>query len=253
MKSINTLIILYSISPFISYASESRINIWIAENKNEFSYGIHSLLLEHIPDTKKFDLRLYEYGRALADFKSIKPTCLFNRRVSSIFKDASYSIAVTTYQSRELFFRTGMSHNTDKIKDDSGIVSLAKIFENYPDRVLMIGEGLTYGDKLDAEIKKIPVHNLYVRAPSGHAGAYINMLEKERIDYLIEYPISFKSSKKLGEKFSSFKISESIFINGHLVCNKATPPEAIKTYNKAITASEKKIKEMHIEFGFKIY
>lgn len=235
-----------------SYATEDITTIWIAEKKSEFAFAIHSALLDKISDTKKLDFRLNEYGRALIDYKSQKPTCLFNRRVSKIFQDASYSLPITKYESRELFFRIDLSHDIRKITDDTGRVSLLKIFENYPDRVLMIGEGLTYGDELDEEIKKIPPNNIYLRAPSGHAGAYINMLEKERIDYLIEYPISFRTPKHIHGRFSSFKISESPFIIGHLVCNKATPKEVIGQYNKAIADSKEALQKIHNEFGFKI-
>jgi len=186
----------------------------------------------------------------LINYQSDKPTCLFNRRISSIFKDAQYSDAITKYKSRELFFRSNMKHDFYEITDSDGLVSLHKLFEKYPDRVLLVGEGLTYGDKLDHEIKQLKRSNLYVRVPSGHAGAYIQMFTQGKVDYLIEYPISFKIIKSDPAEYSSFKVSETEFTTGHLVCNESTPRGIIDSYNKAIKLSQDKINEVHKAFGF---
>lgn len=234
------------------YAEEIKTTIWIGESKDEFSFEYHSILLENLKINKNLEFRTYEYGRALSDYNSSKSTCLFNRRISSIFKDAKYSSPISKYASRQLFFRPETHHSIERITDATGLVDLEKLFLTYPDRVLLVGNGLTYGDKLDATIKKLDTKNLYFRVPSGHLGAFIKMLMQKRVDYIIEYQISFNHIQLDTSKYSSLKISSDEYTTGHLVCNKETPDQVIKLYEEAIKIKQPEITQIKMKFNMLI-
>lgn len=198
-------------------------------------------MLNTLKNNKNLDFRVYEYGRALADYNSEKSTCLFNRRVSSIFKDAKYSSPVSKYESRELFFRTDTLHQKDNILNSNGFVDLKKLFSEYPERILLVGQGLTYGDELDSTIKILNTKNSYFRVPSGHSGAFVKMLMQDKVDYILEYKISFDALDIDASKYSSLKISNEEYTTGHLVCNYITPDEVIKIYEDAIIENSSEI------------
>ncbi|PCI62348.1 MAG: hypothetical protein COB35_03910 [Gammaproteobacteria bacterium] len=157
--------------------------------------------------------------------KSAKTTCVSNRmktperELSNVF-----STPVNLYMGYRLYY---LKLNNDipeqLLAKDKQLKSLTALFTMFPKRVLAITKGRSYGDYFDQQISILPTKNIYARLGSSPAKAIAQMLLRKRVDYLLEFPVTFKTEMSLNRQGVNFKsigvVNSPHYILGHVACS----------------------------------
>jgi len=119
------------------------------------------------------------------------------------------------------------------------LASLAALFTGKSVYTLGIDSGRSLGIFLDQQIASLDGHNLVVRTGGGSTTSLVQMLLKNRIDYILDYPFSVNSALNY---LSSPRVLESLeiagspgYIIGYVACNNGEKgQQIIKEINIAL-------------------
>jgi uncharacterized protein (TIGR02285 family) len=106
------------------------------------------------------------------------------------------------------------------------IISLASLFTGKSSYVLGVDEGRSFGVFLDEQLATLEKHNLIVRRGGIATKFLVKMLLKNRVDYIIEYPVSINEALKsipINIKLDSLRIANSPdYIVGYIACHQGS-------------------------------
>jgi len=200
------------------------------------------LLMAALPQYQ-FNIEFVQNPSITQLLQKIPNSCAFNRvKNPKRLKENIYSLPVNIALGLQLYYKKG-SHASEQAisaqNKDEQLLSLAALFTGKINYTLGIDKGRSFGVFLDRQITVLDNHNLVMRRAGGTAYSLVSMLLKDRIDYLIDYPIAVnKALKKLQTTITldSLAIAGSPeHIIGHIACNKdPTGKKTIDDINKAL-------------------
>ncbi len=114
-------------------------------------------------------------------------------------------------------------------------ISLAELFVQYPQRRLIVSDQISYGDKLDQQITKLPEQNKIVRRGASHVQGILDMFSERRGEYALFYPLEM-SARQWQESTVSYTVAGiEPYLLGRLMCvNNPETRQFIKKVNKQI-------------------
>jgi len=177
--------------------------------------------------------------------QKIPNSCAFNRvKNPKRLKENIYSLPVNIALGLQLYYKKGSRAGEQALSarnKDEQLLSLATLFTGKLNYTLGIDKGRSFSAFLDRQITALDSHNLVIIRGGGSPYSLVNMLLKNRIDYLIDYPIRVnKAQKKLQTTITldSLEITGSPkHIIGHIACNKGpTGQKTIDDINNALQA-----------------
>jgi len=213
--------------PEVLWLSDSQIDIDYFRSKEHISISVDTInLIVNSIDNYQIDLKLATIPRINALLRKDHNLCMVNRIKTKPREAYSYfSLPLNLFPGLRLYFLDNESNFSSQLLNKGGqLISLSDLFVKYPENVLGISKGRSYGERLDKKISAIEADNLYIRSGSNQQEAIIEMLLKNRIDYIIDYPVEVNSmlnKLKRPIKLKSVGIAGSDkFILGRLACGK---------------------------------
>jgi uncharacterized protein (TIGR02285 family) len=111
--------------------------------------------------------------------------------------------------------------NQNDLNTQGELISLERLFSNYPTQILGVASGVSYGVYLDKDIAKLAPKNIFVRSGSKRISSLAKMLFKQRVNYVIYYPQEINELNLANLKLESYKIAGSPpYFLGHVACSK---------------------------------
>jgi uncharacterized protein (TIGR02285 family) len=108
---------------------------------------------------------------------------------------------------------------------------LTRLFSHYPEQILGIASGVSYGVELDWEIAKLSPKNVFVRSGSKRIVSLANMLFKQRVNYVIYYPQEINVLNQSNIELESYTIAGSPpYFLGHVACSKTDTGKQITSH-----------------------
>ncbi|QBG34837.1 hypothetical protein [Litorilituus sediminis] len=208
---------------------------WLVENTHEGKINSDSPAVSTSQETIRYILKQLkskgydiEYiptsiKRINALLKSQQNVCVDNkiktpqRQQYSIFSDVQHIyLGLKLYR---LAKTSPMSQKALNAQDE--IISLPALFAQYPDEILGIADGASYGVILDKQIAQLASNNVFARSAGFRVKSTADMLVKQRVDYVIYYPADI--DMLIGKRISleSYKVANTPdYIKGHISCAK---------------------------------
>jgi len=189
--------------------------------------------------------------RTLKLMENTKNICVVNRiKTKERLKKYIFSLPINLFIGRRLYQNIEFPPLTLVDKPNSSI-NLATLFTQKPDAKILITKQISYGDKLDAQLAKLPEKNKVLRNGGEHEKGIIDMFLKGRTEFSLLYPqqaFTFITNKEV----RSYAI-ESIepYVLGHLMCTKnAETREFIKKIDLHLSTeiNTKELLDIHLEF-----
>jgi len=157
-----------------------------------------------------------------AQLKNKDNVCAASRiKTKQRLKYSLYSKPQNIYLSHKIYRLANKSPLSPAIFDTLGnLKSLYHLFGQYPDSILAIADGVSYGKILDNQISHLNKDNLYNRGGSHRVVAINEMLFKDRVDFIIYYPTEIKLLLSEPDILESYHIAGTEpYILGHFTCS----------------------------------
>ncbi len=238
MKLIFVFILLF-MTPFTIFEIEGKTRIlWLTDDsRDQKNYSENNLvsigtdttnLLLYALNNYQIDFQLAPISRIDLLLKSQGAICVGNRvRTKDRAQDNIFSLPLNVYPGLRLYYADKNAEVPQRALNQSfEVISLAELFKQRPDKVLGISKGRSFGHYLDDQIKGIAKENIMLRAGNGRYQALIQMLLKNRIDYIIDFPTEVQ--RKLTEFSQSIDVKVDLksvaianspkFISGRVAC-----------------------------------
>jgi len=154
-----------------------------------------------------------------------KTTCASNRmKTPERELNNVFSTPVNLYMGYRLYYLASKGNFPEQLfSKDKQLTSLLALFAMFPKRVLAITKGRSYGDYFNQQISKLLKNNIYTRLGSQPAKAMGKMLLSRRIDYLLEFPVTFKTEMSLNQQKVNINsigvVNSPNYILGHIACS----------------------------------
>jgi uncharacterized protein (TIGR02285 family) len=200
------------------------------------------LLMASLPQYQ-FDTEFSSQSRTTRMLRKLPNSCAPNRvKTAARLQDTIYSSPLNIALGLRLFYKEGKRTKIipeKAINKDNELTSLPSLFTGKSTYILGINEGRSLGVFLDKQISTLDKHNLVIRSGNDSTTALVKMLLKDRIDYIIDYPISV--NKVLNKHPATIKldslgvVDSSAYIVGYVACNKSpSGQKIIDDINKAL-------------------
>ncbi|KGJ91156.1 hypothetical protein [Colwellia psychrerythraea] len=179
-------------------------------------------------------------GRLL---KKLPNSCAPNRvKTPERLKENTYSLPLNIALNLRLYYRADTTLKaliSGAINNEQQLISIASLFTGKSTSTLGIDDGRSLGIFLDAQISSLEKHNLIIRSGGESTTSLVKMLSKNRIDYIIDYPISVNQALNIiptDVALKSLEIAGSPdYIVGYVACSKdSIGQEIIKDINNAL-------------------
>jgi len=188
-----------------------------------------NLVLQALTDYD-INVQLVQIPRASMLMKVMDNVCISNRvKTKARLKDNIFSLPVNIFPSLRLYYmpaqKSVLEQGIDKrlFTEAGELKSLASLFDVYPEAILATTKGRSFGEIIDEQMKQVPERNKMTRAGDGRYHAFIQMLLKGRIDFIIHFPVEIRQELTLpAEKYelSSLSLANiSEYIVGHIACS----------------------------------
>ena len=179
-------------------------------------------------------------SRIIAALSEETPACAF-MIVKSPEREAAFDFSLPTdyLLSHRLYQTTDTPPlPAELLNDDNELASLRALFSYYPQRKLMLLKDRSHGALLDAQIADLPDSVKYYRWGSHQYDSDIQMLVRERGEYILAYPYDIQREAQNYPEitFQSAAIAgNSAIKTGHMMCNR-NPDTAdfLSTVNDAL-------------------
>ena len=144
-------------------------------------------------------------------------------------KFSIFSLPHESYLGQQLYRLAQASPLNENVLNNRGeIISLARLFGHYPAQVLAIASGVSYGVRIDQQIAELSNNNVFIRAGANRISSLMNMLLKNRIDYIISYPQDINIINRDDVHLESYTIADSpLYFIGHVSCSKTASGQKI--------------------------
>jgi len=206
---------------FIVEAAEKTRILWLTDDSsdqknhlegNQVSIGTDTtnLVLNSL-DNYQLDFLLAQIPRINLLLKSNDNICVGNRvKTNERALYNVFSLPLNIYPGLRLYYVKKYSNIPPSLLNESlAIKSLPTLFDEQPNNILGISKGRSFGKYLDEQVNKISKKNIMVRAGNGRYEALSQMLIKNRIDYMIDFPTEHKRKMDLAaSKYSSATLPE---------------------------------------------
>jgi len=192
---------------------------WLLEDKKENI----DLLAKVSPDTSVatyieskivsqltgYDIKISRVSMKRIDHyvKNTPNSCVANRaRIKSREAYSLFSTPQSFYITHKLYrFNRSDSLPAPLLNEDGEVIAIKDIFHHFPKAKIGIADGVSFGQFLDREIKRIPLKNIHYRSGANRVTALEAMLYSRHIDYLLALPIDIVPNvkqKTLLEKYT---------------------------------------------------
>ena len=250
-------IFLYIGLNFCSAANSEKIKLlWLTDDsrdvvnllsKKQISIGsdttnlVLNNLVHNTQGKFEFNFQLAQIPRINRILATVPNACVSNR-IKTKQRDQKnlFSSPLNLYLSYRLYYLADQDDiPTNLLDDQQQLISLSALFNAFPNRILGLSKGQSYGKYLDAELSHLNPENIYQRPGEGRYDAIINMLLRHRIHYIITYPTTIENelnieNTNLPIKSIAIKGSPE-YIVGRIACNKsATGQKVITEVNKIL-------------------
>jgi uncharacterized protein (TIGR02285 family) len=187
------------------------------------------LLMSALPQYK-FDIEFAQSPSIARLLNKLPNSCAPNRvKTPERLKNNIYSLPLNIALGLRLYLKQlPKSNNVSKgtFDDEQQSISLASLFTGKSTYTLGIEKGRSYGVFLDNQIVALDKHNLVIRSGEEATSSLVKMLLKDRIEYMIEYPIGINETLNniASEiRLNSLRITGSPdYILGYIACHKGT-------------------------------
>lgn len=212
------------------FQSQKTTNMAIASNHLIFKALDTPFHYQYSPSERT--LRMMEQGKSI---------CITNRLKTPAREKLYYfSKPTSIFLSHQLYLLPKLKPiPPDMLNSNGEIKSLPLLFSHYTEQKLYVGKTDSYGEFFDQQIKQLLSRNIYLRSGStAHHRAKLKMFEKERIDFILEYPSELHSFVQEETKLQGYSIAGSpSYIKNYWVCSKTKQGLAmIQHLNKAISS-----------------
>ena len=238
-RLLNCLALLCLIISFHSYAAEAPQNtiLWLVPSADSVArfrqsepYNIttdtSNLLLNQLQGYH-IKLQVRSLAKLVDLLKNDKVSFCAPNRIKTAERERHswFSLPVGTYPGLRLYSTDKSQQIPAKLLNgQSELLSLVDLFGHFPDKVLAVSKGRSHGYHLDQQIGQINRNNLYVRATKNSLGFVIDMMSKNRIDYIIEFPGTVARMQQAAEhpiSLKSIKIANNpSYMTSYLSCSK---------------------------------
>jgi len=187
------------------------------------------LLMSALPQYK-FDIESAQRPSVARLLNKLPNSCAPNRvKTPERVKDNIYSLPLNIALGLRLYLKQPLQSNnilSSTANDELQSISLASLFTGKSTYILGIEKGRSYGEFLDNQIMALEKHNLVIRRGGEATDSLVKMLLKDRIDYMIEYPVAINETLNnitSAVQLSSLRITSSPdYILGYIACHKGT-------------------------------
>ena len=194
------------------------------DSKVNIATDTNNLLLKALSNYQ-IKLRIHPLQRIEHLMRKSKNTCMPNRiKTPERLKTSLFSLPLNMYPMLRLYT---LSSNTSvqPVLVNQQLSSLNQLFKQLPTHSLGLSRGRSYGKFFDRQIVNINPNNIYQRATDSGLLSLIEMLNRGRINYVIEYPTQMRSEMAdivNPQGIKSIKIANSPnYIIGYLACSKS--------------------------------
>ncbi|MEI5637683.1 MULTISPECIES: hypothetical protein [unclassified Pseudoalteromonas] len=123
------------------------------------------------------------------------------------------------------------------LNEDGEIISLEKLFQAYPDKLLVISDTISYGVFYDQALAALDSKNKTFRGGSSYYETTHRMFESRRVDFILAFPVEVlrygKNNQAMYQAYTVAGAPKSSI--GHLMCNKHSHSEAfLRSINVAL-------------------
>ncbi len=253
----NSIIILFllSLSCYCSKAYADNTIYWLSNNSKAVSLFTQDptipesividttrLLMASLPQYQ-FITEFSSQSRTTRLLRKLPNSCAPNRvKTADRLQDTIYSSPLNIALGLRLFYKEGNGAKIipeKAVNKNNELTSLPSLFTGKSTYILGINEGRSLGVFLDRQISTLDKHNLVIRSGTDSTTALVKMLLKDRIDYIIDYPVSV--NKVLNEHPAAIRLDSlgvadsSAYIVGYVACNKSpSGQKIIDDINKAL-------------------
>ncbi|WP_157465927.1 hypothetical protein [Colwellia sp. TT2012] len=253
----NSLIIITLLS-FFCYCPTSNAQkkiYWFSDNTKEYIQSIKTssvpssmvidttrLLLASLPQYQ-FNLEFAQSPSIARLLKKLPNSCAPNRiKTPERLKDNIYSSPLNIALNLRLYYKKREASSIlpkNALDNNKRLKSLAALFTGKSTYTLGIDEGRSLGGFLDKQIATLEQHNLIIRSGGEATTSLVKMLLKERIDYIVDYPVSVNKALKhlpTALPLASVEIAGSPgYIVGYVACHKGPlGQQVIKDINQSL-------------------
>lgn len=232
---------------FINNAAAQQEILWLTDDRTDakIKYFVNPIPSSTAEDTVGLLMRALPAYNLKLEFaqgpritrllKKLPNVCAPNKiKTPQRLQDALFSLPINLFLNLHLYYKKHHDFQhppTEALDKNNHLISLEKLFSANHEHYLGIDKGRSFGLHLDKQIKNIDSHNLVIRSGGKRSLSLIQMLAKNRIDYLIDYPTTIKEGLvSLSEKveLESVEISGSPdYIIGYVACSKGPLGEAV--------------------------
>lgn len=204
----------------------------VASDLNNLLFGE----LSNLP----IDVQIVPIARLNLQLKATPNGCAVSRvKTKARLKENVFSLPMSVYMGLRLYFLPSTSMKANLSNNKNQLISLKRVFDTYPNRVLGTNRGRSYGDKLDRQMALLDRSNLVERGGKNAETSASKMLLRKRVDYLVEFPVFMKrimDAEPGKPTLSSWSIAGSTpYIVGHIACAKTDIGKAfIKQIDEAL-------------------
>ena len=235
MKKI--LVILLSYLMVITNSAAEKV-IWVHESPMFFKHLHDDVEVSLMFDTTRYifnqmkseitDFRIIPYARFANDMKNNKQQTLCtpgvikkpDREVYGYFSQPIQLFPTI----RILFSKKYFPLKPELLDEDGKLISLKALFEQYPHALLTLASERSYGSFIDQEIKKLDKKNIHEVKGIHKYSAFVNMLSKNRIDFLVIYPTRYallvKEEENIANIYSIAIKGNSKYVMPRIMCSK---------------------------------
>jgi len=177
--------------------------------------------------------------RSLLLMDKSKNICVVNKvKTEKRLEKYLFSLPINLFLGRRLYQNT--SYPAVDVNESMGnSVLLSDLVIDRPDTKIIISAQISYGDLLDAQIKKLPEQNKIVRHSGEHDKGVLAMFSRGRAEFALLYPHQVYDSDIKFDGRSYLISSVPPYILGHLMCSKSELAKAfLKSINGQLSAVE---------------
>jgi len=220
---------------------------WLSHNKEDSAELVKplSIAISTVTDTTRLlmaSLPQYQFNIEFAHSPSIgrllrklPNSCAPNRvKTPKRLKDNIYSLPLNIALNLRLFYRADANLEqliSNGLNDENKLISITSLFTGKSTYTLGIDAGRSLGIFLDTQITALEQHNLVIRGGGESTTSLVKMLSKNRIDFIIDYPLSVNQALKkipTSLKLKSLEIAGSPdYIVGYVACSKGEAGQKI--------------------------
>lgn len=239
LRNIVWLWLLLSVAPSSALAEKPIVllvhgtenaNLFRSLDSVDVSTDTNNLLLDEFKGYS-YELQPASMSRIDKLLRTQDNVCAINRVKNAAREQRSdFSRPINLYMGLKLYYLTGQKNLPESVFNSAGeLMSLKALFEVMRHQSLGKYQGRSYGEILDRQLARVKAHNLFIRGGNTSLINMMQMLEKKRFDFWIEYPVQIKKAKSLlgySLNLTSITIADSTrYIVGYVECGRSAITE----------------------------